>query len=339
MTDQATRIVPAGWYEDPASTAHVRWWNGLAWTEHTTLKPTAAPRSEPAVQEPTAYATQNYLDSFQGRTAVSTSTGSTHTAETLARIAEARELERQYGISTAEHDVIVSAAQAGAAADGTPRDAVVEETLSRRALREAEYDDADEGTATASSWFIALWPLLTLVAAIVAVYVFFYVTPEPSVAGIPLVAGLIVVPYLLGLVWALADARRLRQRGHRPAGPALALLGPLVYLVARRVRVSGSGPLVALLVLTVLVVGAPLAAYLTGAATSVTTALQIQQDVRATYVDTGRLASVSCPILVESIAAGSLYECNGTTLDGRSQRVWVSIDSADGTPSYALDVR
>lgn len=335
MTDQATRIVPAGWYEDPASTAHVRWWNGLAWTEHTTLKPSAPPRAEPVAQETTQYATQNYLDSFQGRTAAT----STHSAETLARIAEARELERQYGISTAEHDVIVSAAQAGAVADGTRRDAVVGETLTRRALREAEFDDAEDGTSTASAWFIALWPLLTLVAAVVAAYVAFYVTPEPNVAGIPLVAGLVVVPYLLGLIWAFADARTLRQRGHRPASPALALLGPLVYLIARRVRVSGSGPLIALIVLSVLAIGGPLAAYFAGATTSLTTALQIQQEVRAEYVDSGRLSSVSCPIVVESIEPGSLYTCDGTTPDGGSQRIWVSIDSVDGTPSYALDVR
>lgn len=326
MTDQATRVVPAGWYEDPASTAHVRWWNGLAWTEHTTLKPSTPPRPQPAA-EPQL---------------VTTATGSIHTAETLARIAEARELERQYGISTAEHDVIVRAATEGAAqerAEAQPMSRRENRAAVRTSVWEDEFDDAEDGTSTASSWFIALWPVLTLVAAIAAAYVYFYVTPEPSLAGIPLIAGVVVVPYLLGIVWAIADARKLRARGHRPPSPVLALLGPLVYLIARRVKVSGTGPLVTLIVLTLLAAGGPVAAALTGAAYPATKALEIQQTIRADYVGSGQLASVNCPMFVESVTAGTLYTCNGTTPEGASKRVWVSIENADGAFAYALAVR
>lgn len=39
MTDQATRVVPAGWYEDPSDAEKVRWWNGINWTDHTQDKP------------------------------------------------------------------------------------------------------------------------------------------------------------------------------------------------------------------------------------------------------------------------------------------------------------
>lgn len=39
MTDQATRVVPAGWYEDPSDSEQVRWWNGINWTENTQEKP------------------------------------------------------------------------------------------------------------------------------------------------------------------------------------------------------------------------------------------------------------------------------------------------------------
>jgi hypothetical protein len=39
VTDQATRVVPAGWYEDPTDPAQVRWWNGINWTDHTQAKP------------------------------------------------------------------------------------------------------------------------------------------------------------------------------------------------------------------------------------------------------------------------------------------------------------
>lgn len=353
MTDQAIRVVPAGWYEDPASSAHVRWWNGLAWTEHTTLKPTEPPRPQPVqqvAQQPVDQqqgSQHSYLDAYsQRQEAVTTSTGSVHTPETLARIAEARELERQYGISTAEHDVIVRAATEGAAreqfaplqVDPQP----IEQTrAAHRALETAadDYDRDDERTSTASAWFIALWPVLTLVTAVIAAYVFFYVTPEPSVAGIPVIAGLVVVPLLLTFIWAATDARKLRQRGHRPASAAFSLLGPLVYLIARRVRVEGAGPLVALILLTLAVVAAPVAAYLTGVAAPATKALEIQQAVRADFVDTGILASVTCPLFVEDLSVGSLYECAGVLPDGTSKRVWVSIEDRDGGFASALDLR
>lgn len=350
MTDQAIRVVPAGWYEDPASSAHVRWWNGLAWTEHTALKPSTPPQpvaqqfvqgqtgqlAQVGTQQVGTQTGQTYLDAYQRGDAqtVTTATGSVHTAETLARIAEARELERQYGISTAEHDVIVSSAASGASADEWE----AERTRASHRATAYDYDDA-ERTSTASAWFISLWPLLTVVAAVVAAYVAFYVTSEPSVAGIPVVAAVVVVPYLLTLLWAALDARALRRRGHRPASPGLAVLGPLVYLIGRRTRVAGSGPLVTLILLTLVTVGGPLAAQFTGVTAPVTKALEIQQAIRDDYVDSGRLASVTCPVFVESIAAGSLYTCNGTLPDGTSKRVWVSIEDADGTFSYALDLR
>lgn len=348
LTDQATRVVPAGWYEDPASSAHVRWWNGLAWTEHTTLKPTAPPRPQPTAgdyRQQQGYGQPGNQQQGYGQQdagVVTTATGSTYTPETLARIAEARELERQYGISTAEHEIMVRSATA--ATGGIPTATTRAEARAAHGSHArddyADTDYPDEyGTATASAWFIALWPLLTLAAAAAAAYVAFYVAPEPSVAGIPVVAGLVVVPTLLTLLWAATDARKLRMLGHRPASPAFALLGPLVYLIARRARVSGSGPLVTLLVLTVLAVGGPAAAYLTGATVPVTTALEIQQSIRADLVDSGRLASVSCPVFVEDLSPGALYTCNGTMPDGSAKTVWVSIESTDGDFSYALAVR
>ena len=358
MTDQATRVVPAGWYEDPASSAHVRWWNGLAWTEHTTLKPTATPGPQPMKASYGDYGDgfgdRRYGDGFSQQQAaaqaaaraeqaaaaqVPTTTGSTHTPETLARIAEARELERQYGISTEEHDIIMRAATEADPAVAATRSStpVADGYRAWDADPEPEYDEPS--TATASAWFIALWPLLTLAAAAAAAYVAFYVAPEPAVAGIPVAAALVLVPSLLTLVWALTDARRLRTLGFRPASPALALLGPLVYLIGRRTRVAGSGPLVTLILLTLVAVGAPAAAFLTGSAVPVTKALEVQQVVYAKYVATGQLASVSCEPFVENLTKGSWYTCDGVTADGTSKLVYVSFDTADGSFSTALSVR
>jgi len=366
LTDQATRVVPAGWYEDPASSAHVRWWNGLAWTEHTTLKPTPTPRPQPMTASYGDYGDgfgdQRYGDGFaqgshgrraagqaadpaaagQAADAVTTSTGSTQTPETLARIAEARELERQYGISTAEHDIIMRNAIAGEVSDGFLSGEAARSSADAgyrpwNAEPEPEYEEP--GTTTASVWFIALWPLLTLAAAAAAAYLAFYVVPEPAVAGIPVVAAVVLVPSLLTLIWAVTDARKLRSLGHRPVSPALALLGPLVYLIGRRTRVAGSGPLVTLILLTLLAVGAPAAAFLSGSAVPVTKALEIQQAVQAKYVGGGELASVSCPVFVEDLTRGALYTCDGVLPDGTAKLVWVSIDTADGEFTTALAVK
>jgi hypothetical protein len=174
---------------------------------------------------------------------------------------------------------------------------------------------------------------------VTAAYLAFYVMPEPSVAGIPVVAGIALVPTVLSLIWAATDARKLRLNDYRPASPALALLGPLIYLIGRRVRVPGSGPLALLLVLTVIAAGAPTAAYLAGYAVPVTKALEIQQTVYADLVGNGELASVSCQPFVERLELGSLYSCDGVLPDGGEKLVWVSIDSAEGDFSYALAVR
>jgi hypothetical protein len=367
LSDQATRVVPAGWYEDPASSAHVRWWNGLAWTEHTTLKPTPTPRPQPMTASYGDYGDgfgdRRYGDGFsqqqqdaaraqhaaaqqaaaQAQTQqvpagqITTSTGSTHTPETLARIAEARELERQYGISTAENDIIMRAAVVDPAAATRSSTPVADGYRAWNAEPEPEYEEP--GTATASVWFIALWPLLTLAAAAAAAYLAFYVMPEPAVAGVPVVAAIALVPSLLTLIWAATDARKLRSLDHRPASPALALLGPLVYLIARRARVAGSGALITLIVLTVLAVAAPTAAYFSGSAVPVTKALEIQQAVQQKFVGSGELISVACPVFVDDLAQGTLYTCNGVLPDGTSKLVWVSIDTADGGFSSALAVR
>ncbi|MEQ1737526.1 MAG: DUF2510 domain-containing protein, partial [Rhodoglobus sp.] len=89
-TDQATRVVPAGWYQDPANPANVRWWNGITWTDHVEPKPVGQ-------QAATAGALE----------------------------LEARAMERQHGITTAENDIIMSAVSAdqkhGDSQAGKPR--------------------------------------------------------------------------------------------------------------------------------------------------------------------------------------------------------------------------
>lgn len=334
MSDQATRIVPAGWYEDPASPAHVRWWNGLAWTEHIAQKPPTPPQhhGRHAQAEPATTTGSTPIDPV-------TTTGSTPIdPATATRIAEARELERQYGISTAEHAVIVQRATEGSLEDrSTGPGAHAVDTY--RPAWEADQEDEAPRTATASAWLLALWPVLTLIALVVAAYVWLYVSPEPTLAGIPVVFGVALVPYLLSIIWAIADARGLRALGEQPPNPLWSLAGPLVYLIARRLKVRGSGPLAMFLALFLLGAGGPIAAFATGAAAPMQVAAEVQQTVRSGLLERGTVTNVSCPFLIETTAAGTIYTCTATLPDGTDKTVFVVFDDTHGNFSYSLSAR
>jgi len=282
-TQQTTRVVPAGWYQDPADDAKVRWWNGLTWTEHVEMKPTDQ------------------------------------------RAAEARELERQYGISTGESEIITRRASktldARGPATGTiPVQGVAAPT---RPIR----------TGTTAAWLLSVTPVLTTVLTAIAGYVYFYVSPTPLVA----VAAIVLV--LMSFLWAVGDNRALENRG-LTGPPAILgivpLVGPLLYLIARRGRISGSSPLIVWLVLFVVAILAPAALAVTGGAASLTKALEVQRAVHADLVGSGSAISVTCPPILESTATGTVFTCDATLPSGDIGHVWVSFDSDEGHFSWAL---
>jgi hypothetical protein len=284
MTDQATRVTPAGWYEDPADDTHVRWWNGVAWTEHTELKPSL---------EATSAATVVVADPVP-EPATEPEPQAVRTTEPEA----ARPLTRREAI----------AAEGGRQAPDAAR------------------------SATGTVWLIALLPVIAFVIGIVALYVVAYLAPSFWVV----LAALL--PYLLGLLWAISDSRQLAARGFRAPRPLWALLTPLGYLIARRLRVPGTGPLVLFAITTVLAVAAPLVFWFSGASAIVTVPARVQHAVQTQFVDTGRLRSVSCPPLIGSLSPGTLFTCDAVAKTGVPTEVWVSIDSPDGGFSIAPSI-
>ncbi|HEU0205805.1 MAG TPA: DUF2510 domain-containing protein [Pseudolysinimonas sp.] len=309
MTDQATRVVSAGWYQDPASSAQVRWWNGIAWTEHVREKPTTSPatKAEGAVG--------------QGGLAVATTHDSSATETTEERVAAVRELEHQFGIGAVENPVVGGGASGTAVAKGM--------AAGSAAARTAMRASAARGS-TGSAWMISLSPLLALVLAIAAAYVYLYLFANPIVFVVA--AG---IPYLLCVVWALSDGRTLRARGFEPPRPALALLTGLGYLIARRTRVPGSGPIAMLLVVAVLALGSPLAAIGLGQTQGLANALNVQRTISADYISHGKAVFVNCPPFVDAVTVGSLYTCDATTATGVHRTIWVSIDG-NGKFSYSF---
>jgi hypothetical protein len=285
-TEQTTRVVPAGWYQDPADDQRVRWWNGLTWTEHVESKPAGAGDEK--------------------------------------RAAETRALQAQYDMSV---DTDVMSRRDSIALDHRGPDTGTIPIIGINPRKAAR-------TSTPSAWLLAFTPLLTTVLAVIAAYVYFYVTPTPLVAA----SG--VVMLLLGVLWAAGDARTLESRHLPHPSPLVALalpvIGPLVYLLLRRRRVDGSSQLIAFVALLLITVVAPLAIGLTGGAQTVTKALEVQLAVRADLVGSGAAASVTCPPVVESTAAGSIFTCDATLASGNIVHVWVSFDDEAGNFSWAL---
>lgn len=121
---------------------------------------------------------------------------------------------------------------------------------------------------TVSSWFIAAMPLFAGILSVSAVkgqenY------PRYVPAGLDwwmLVVGVIAVLYLVTLVLAIADQRKLDWAGyHQPAHWAWALLGAPIYLLIRTIAVKretgrSSALLLVWLLLTAVVIGAWFAA-------------------------------------------------------------------------------
>lgn len=255
MTDQAVRVVAAGWYENPSDPTQVRWWNGIAWTDHTQPKP-----------------------------------------------------------------------DLGAVATETVEESSGEASALRSRVR-------SRSTSTFESWTIAFSPLIYLAAVVIVVALNLY-TPESVVYW-----ALLAVPYALTVLLGFLDARKLRSWGHTPPSALWGLLGPLVYLIARKLTVAGWGPLGT--IIGVLVVGGllPTALWTTGAAQPLEFALTIQTEIRADLVGSGEATAVACPAIADTMTVGSLYTCDVTMADGAHRTLWVSIDSDDGDYSYSYAIR
>ena len=402
MTDQATRVVPAGWYDDPASPTRVRWWNGIAWTEHVADKPSAEDQAaaaaraaeeraaaERAAAERDAVARQQAAaaasaaaasaaaasaGSYVGAT-TATDTGTAGGADAgyvsspsanlfaaessdqaAARVAAARQMEVEFGIGTSETPIVGSTGSDafgtsggsgyGAGTDdtawrSTSTGSIATESLATGSIpamdgRRRDLPDRyllpDAGTSTGPAWLIALSPLLTLVLAAAAGYIYLFFFPQPIIFAV------VGIAYLLTILWALADVRTLRARGFEPASAVFALLGAFVYLIARRVRVAGAGPLVTFLLLGIAAIGAPVAAYATGFAQPMIVAVEVQDTLVRELVGGGTATSVSCPLWLGSTAEGTTYTCEAVMPTGDERLVWVSLDTSTGDFSYAYAV-
>jgi hypothetical protein len=294
-------VVPAGWYQDPADDTKVRWWNGLTWTEHVEIKPAGQGAAVAG-----ALAIESGIDA--------------------QRAAEARDLERQYGLSTGEPDIVSRRTAMALDARGPSTGTIPIQGVAAPSRRIR--------TATTPAWLLATTPVITAILAAVGAYVYFYVSSTP------LVAIVAVVVMVMSFLWAVSDARALQNRGLSAPSPILALalplVGPLLYLLVRAGKVKGSAPLLAFLVMLVVAVIVPVGLGLAGAIPTVTKALEVQRAVHDDMVGSGAATAVTCPPLLESTDTGTVFTCDATLPSGEIGHVWVSFDSDEGQFSWAL---
>ena len=90
------------------------------------------------------------------------------------------------------------------------------------------------------------------------------------------------------------------------------------------------------LIIGALVLAVPTAAYVSGQARPLQTALTIQNTITKDYVSSGHAVSVNCPPFVDATKSGTLYTCQATLATGVTKAVWVSIDGTDGQFSYSM---
>ena len=197
---------------------------------------------------------------------------------------------------------------------------------------------------TGPIWFLALYPVITLVIALVygAILGGMTGTAPPFAAG--------GASFVVTLVLCWRDSRLLKERGHRPPGWGWGLI-PIVYFIVRLVRVGKDslwpflvwiGLQLVLFVIVVLAVVMPLLA--SGAfdgplsptqraaqLTPVGMAEQLDDDLTAADYD---VSSVVCPPL-PSMDAGSRVQC---TVETPTTTMYVVVTVSPEEPRTAFVV-
>jgi hypothetical protein len=197
-------------------------------------------------------------------------------------------------------------------------------------------DDID--TNTGQSWVMTLIPVYTLMVGLLMLLSGSSI--KPTVLALALLYG---VPHVIGIVLAILDHRVLRDRGmERPAHWLWAVLGAPFYLIARltkTVRVSGHGfgPLITLLTLGAVSIGAALAA--PGLVIQLNPgyfSVEAQQSVRSDAAILGADLVVNCPD-TPPLLMGQNFQCSATNENQEFFQVLVSLQRANGWIEWRVD--
>ncbi|CAN5386036.1 hypothetical protein BH09ACT4_BH09ACT4_24360 [soil metagenome] len=197
-------------------------------------------------------------------------------------------------------------------------------------------DDID--TNTGPAWVMTLIPVYALMAGLLLLLS--GITVKPTALAIGVLYG---IPHVVGIVLAILDHRMLRNRGlDHPASWVWSIFGAPFYLIARltkTVRVSGQGfgPLITLLALGAVSIGAALAA--PGLIIQLNPgyfSVEAQQSVRSDATILNADLTVNCPD-TPPLLIGQSMKCSATNEKQEFFNVAVSLQRANGWIEWRVD--
>ncbi|HEX7834466.1 MAG TPA: DUF2510 domain-containing protein [Pseudolysinimonas sp.] len=197
-------------------------------------------------------------------------------------------------------------------------------------------DDID--TNTGQSWVMTLIPVYTLMVGLLMLLS--GSTIKPTLLALGLLYG---IPHVVGIVLAILDHRELRDRGmDHPAHWLWSVLGAPFYLIARLTKTvpisgKGFGPLITLLTLGAVSIGAALAA--PGLIIQLNPgyfSVEAQQSVRNDAMILGADLVVNCPD-TPPLLMGQSFQCSATNEKQEFFQVLVSLQRANGWIEWRVD--
>jgi hypothetical protein len=310
MTNTGGPTTPAGWFTDPGGSGHLRWWDGNAWTAHLAPQPTPAPT--PVVPQPTVLQPVVLQPVVQQQQAQYTPVEQ----QPVALAADNQPYVPFQGSWNAQSYNTGYAADTGDFA------------------RPAQWN-------TVGSWLLAFSGILLGGALLIALSRGALPTTP---YGLGAILGSLAVPYLITLVFAEVDRRKLRSLGYVkiPSLWWMLLSPPLVYLIVRTVYVwgevrKGAAPLVTYIVVSVVSgIGVSLAVSLLFAASLTNTSQQFASSLQTGLNEKGGHFTVSCPAIIPT-TIGSTFSCTAVDSTGTSHVLSIQVvTGADGKPGVKL---
>ena len=202
----------------------------------------------------------------------------------------------------------------------------------------AQLADDDIDTNTMPAWVMTLIPVYALMAGLLLLLSGMSV--KPTALAIAILYG---VPHIVGIALGVLDYRALKRRGmEKPASWIWAIFGAPFYLIARltkTVRLSGQGfgPLITLLTLGAISIGAALAA--PGLIIQLNPgyfSVEAQQSVRSDAQILDAQLVVNCPD-TPPLLIGQSFQCSATNENQEFFNVTVSLQRANGWIEWRVD--
>lgn len=369
--------VPAGWYPDPLGLPQLRWWDALAWTEHT------SEARAPIVIAPAprlGFADDELPERVEEYAAVQEQDVLEHDEEMPSR-REQRERERRANGIFGDDPAPDSAPRAYLE-NPTPEPEIEREELSAQpllamTLRELEpppantVDDITPGprratehtgavlgaatvdgladepaperaakqkrTYTISIWIIALMPALQLVVSILLLAVF------GLGMNMPIMVLVWIAPYFIVIGLAAYDKLELGSLGHsRPAGAlwAILLAGPgfLAIRAYRTLRETGKG--IAPLMIWLAAVVSVLFGIIAVPGLIIAVFPAVFADQAASSVEQAASvlgAKITVNCPAPPVIIGEIFTCIRTDRGGQTDSLAISLQRANGWISWRVE--